>query len=48
MPTTEVTLALPADWDGPLGVGMGAVGTAFTLMAGIALASGGFYIVNTM
>jgi len=46
--TTEITLELPSDWDGPLGVGMGTVGTAFTLMAGIVLGTGAIYVVNTM
>jgi len=48
VPTTEITLTLPADWDGPFGVGMGAAGTAFTLIAGLLLGTGSIYVINTM
>lgn len=48
VPTTETTLTVPPGWDGPLGVGMGTVGTAFTLMAGVFLGTGAIYVVNTM
>jgi len=48
VPAAEATLTVPPGWDGPLGVGMGTLGTAFTLIAGVFLGTGAIYVVNTM
>lgn len=48
VPTTETTLTLPPDWDGPFGLGLSPAGTAVTLIAGLLLGSGAIFVVNTM
>ncbi|GBE87149.1 hypothetical protein SCP_1003960 [Sparassis crispa] len=48
VPTTEITLTLPSDWDGPFGLGLDTAGTVITLIAGILLAGGSLTILNTM
>ncbi|KAF9815647.1 hypothetical protein IEO21_04437 [Rhodonia placenta] len=48
VPTSEITLTLPADWDGPFGQHLGLPATVITVIVATALASGCIYVVNTM
>ncbi|OBZ74572.1 hypothetical protein A0H81_05407 [Grifola frondosa] len=42
------TLTVPPDWDGPFGLSLNIAGTVVTLIAATVLASGSFFILNTM
>jgi len=44
----EIALAIPADWDGPLGVGLGTAATVITAIAAAALGTGAIFVVSTM
>jgi len=48
VPTSEITLTDPSDWDGPFGQGLGIPATVLTVGVGAALASGAIFIINTM
>ena len=43
-----ITLALPADWDGPFGQGLNTFGTVVSVMAATVLGAGLITVVNTM
>ncbi|CCM03224.1 uncharacterized protein FIBRA_05349 [Fibroporia radiculosa] len=48
VPTSEITLTLPTDWDGPFEQRLGVPATVFTVFMALVLACGSVYVINTM
>ncbi|KZT03327.1 uncharacterized protein LAESUDRAFT_751737 [Laetiporus sulphureus 93-53] len=48
VPTTEIALTLPSDWDGPFGLHLGIPATIFTLVAATTIGSGAIWVICTM
>jgi len=48
VPTTEITLTLPSDWDGPFGQSLSLPATVLTVIVASGLASGSIWVLSTM
>ncbi|KZT18253.1 hypothetical protein NEOLEDRAFT_1125590 [Neolentinus lepideus HHB14362 ss-1] len=48
VPKTSITLTLPSNWDGPVGVGLNLAGTVVTVAAGFGLGMGSLLLLSNM